>query len=277
MILVRPAEPFEILFLRRQRSMAFMGGAHVFPGGKLDAGDCDGEAQAGIAADTRAWTARELEPVAGVRLREAEAVGLYVAACRELLEETGVLLAAPAAVASVAVEVRSALEHRDGAFLSLLAARGLAPAVRTLQYFAHWITPSLEPRRFDARFFLAELPPAQEAVLDTRESSELVWLAPDEALARHDRGELTLPPPTLHTVARLGRAESMAALRELVRAARVEAVMPKVVEVDGNWAVLLPWDAEYAAAPGEGTATPGHPLAGGVSRVVLEGGRFVAK
>lgn len=274
MIVVRPAAPFEILFVRRQLSMAFMGGAHVFPGGKVDAADREGAAQAGISPEARAWAARALEPPVG---GEAEALGLYVAACRELLEETGVLLTEPAAPAGVAVELRSELGRGGHGLLPLLAARGLAPSVRGLHRFAHWITPSLEPRRFDTHFFVAEMPPAQEAVLDTRESSAFEWLAPAAALARHDRGELTLPPPTLHTVARLGRAESMPALWVLVRTTRVEPVLPKIVEVEGNWGVLLPWDREYAAAPGEGTEKPRHPLAAEVSRVVLEGGRFVAK
>src|SRR6185295_8361271 len=60
-----------------------------------------------------------------------------------------------------------------------------------------WVTPTAEARRFDARFFLARAPHDQHASHDARETTEHHWLTPRDALARGERGEIVLPPPTL--------------------------------------------------------------------------------
>jgi len=80
--------------VRRHEGTAFMAGAHVFPGGRVDAADretadagwCDGIADA-------AARFPDLPP--------ADAVAYYVAAARELFEEAGVLLARDASGSSL--------------------------------------------------------------------------------------------------------------------------------------------------------------------------------
>src|SRR3954467_12021719 len=87
-VLLRSANPFDVFLVRRSDSIAFMGGAHVFPGGRVDAADqIDDIATAsdGIAA-------------AAARMADVPpeiAVACHVAALRELFEEAGVLLARP--------------------------------------------------------------------------------------------------------------------------------------------------------------------------------------
>src|SRR5258705_8048585 len=87
-VLLRPAHPFDVFLVRRSDSIAFMGGAHVFPGGRVDAADQIDDIAA--ASDGMAAAAARMadEP-------PEMAVAHHVAALRELFEEAGVLLARP--------------------------------------------------------------------------------------------------------------------------------------------------------------------------------------
>ena len=60
-------------------------------------------------------------------------------------------------------EQRQALLTRELSLAELLAGRGLALRSDLLRPFAHWITPPVEPRRYDTKFFAAALPVGQEA------------------------------------------------------------------------------------------------------------------
>ena len=50
---------------------------------------------------------------------------------------------------------RVALEAREQSLSELLARRRLVLRSDLLRPFAHWITPEVEPKRFDTRFFVA--------------------------------------------------------------------------------------------------------------------------
>ena len=77
--------------------------------------------------------------------------------------------------------------------------------VNDLHPFAHWVTPEIETRRFDTRFFLARMPQGQEAMHDDGEMTALEWLSPREAIARFERRELLLPPPTWTSIRQLAK------------------------------------------------------------------------
>jgi 8-oxo-dGTP pyrophosphatase MutT (NUDIX family) len=143
-----------------------------------------------------------------------------------------------------------------------------------LHYFAHWITPSVEPRRYSARFFVAALPPDQTLTLEPREIEDAVWATPDGALARS--AELRLPPPQIRTLIEIGPAarEGLPALVALCaeREAAPHAILPRAAQTQSGLTLLLPWDPDYDAV-GQGAALSlpaGHPLAVGPSRFVLE-------
>src|SRR5688572_25860777 len=86
-VLARPATAgFEVFLVRRHDNVAFMGGAHVFPGGRVDDAD--------YIEDASRWCDGVTAAVARMRDRtEEQAVAFHVAAIRELFEEAGVLLA----------------------------------------------------------------------------------------------------------------------------------------------------------------------------------------
>jgi 8-oxo-dGTP pyrophosphatase MutT (NUDIX family) len=255
-VLLREA-PLEVFLLRRNPRSSFMGGAFVFPGGKLDAQDAEPASLACLAPGAPARLHAQLDETPGAApLTAARAAGLHVAALRELFEEAGVLLARPragAAAPSLAAleEARAALAA-GAAFPSLLAGLSLELDVEELLYWSHWVTPSAEPRRFDTRFFLARLPGGQRAACDRTETTEGRWMAPAAALEAHARGEVFLPPPTQRTLEELAHAGGWEGARALARGRQVRPLIPKIAAVDGRPAVLLPWDPLYAAAEGEG-------------------------
>src|SRR5690606_4729129 len=71
----------------------------------------------------------------------------------------------------------------------LLAHHQLRAAVEELTYFAHWITPPERPKRFDTRFFLAELPPGQDGAHDGSELVASFWTTPPQVVAQGESGE----------------------------------------------------------------------------------------
>lgn len=245
-ILVRERAPggeVEVFMLRRHRKASFMSDAFVFPGGRI----------------------------------EPEDGGAGVAAIRELFEEAGVLLAlGPALPAGRRAAWRAKLNAGEAMLSDLLREEGLEPDIGRLHYWARWITPAVEPKRFDATFYLAELPPGQTPSFDAQETVDEAWLTPAEALERHAATGFRLFPPQVRTLGELagvagGIAGLVAAAAE--RRRHPWPIMPRFAQVGGTIALLLPWDSEYeTVGVGEGiTMPPGHFLATGKTRFVLDG------
>ncbi len=203
-IVLRPAatHPFDVLMVRRNDHVAFMAGAYVFPGGRVDEGD---EPRPADAIDGAADTSRFAD------LTGADEARFRVAAVREMLEEAGVLLArrdGRFVDHEEAAAIRASIDPK-APFVAQLAARGLRVALDAVTPFAHWVTPEIEIRRFDTRFLLARMPAGQVASHDAGETTALEWIAPPEAIARAERREMLLPPPTWLTLLRLSRFASV--------------------------------------------------------------------
>ena len=115
------------------------------------------------------------------------------------------------------------LNGREVLFSEVLAAGGLRPDTSRLHWWAQWITPSVEPRRFDTQFFLAAVPPDAEPTIDEKETVDAVWLSPTEALERHQAETFRLPPPQVKTLTEMQPYTTMPALAEA--AARLYACL----------------------------------------------------
>ncbi|MFJ8061854.1 NUDIX hydrolase [Streptomyces sp. NPDC096142] len=200
--------------LRRRASMAFAGGAYAYPGGGVDPRDDDLHVR--WAGPTRAWWADRL----GVDETAAQAI--VCAAVRETYEEAGVLLAGrtPDSVVGDTTGAdwetdRAALVARDLSFAEFLDRRGLVLRSDLLGAWARWITPEFESRRYDTWFFVAVLPEGQRTRNASTEADRTVWIAPGEAAASYDKGDLTMMPPTIATLRGLipygSAAEALAA------------------------------------------------------------------
>jgi 8-oxo-dGTP pyrophosphatase MutT (NUDIX family) len=114
-----------------------------------------------------------------------------------------------------------------------------------LRFWAHWVTPEIEPRRYDTYFFLAELPEGQQADDRSGETDRAEWSTPDTALAAERAGQIALMPPTLSILLELSELGSLAAIRQAATERVVERVLPQLVEGPDGWQFRYP-------APGEG-------------------------
>lgn len=161
---------------------------------------------------------------------------------------------APGAVLAPAVFTdltdRDEAAHRAAAVRELQEEVSVVVSAADLHPFAHWVTPEVEHRRYDTRFFLARMPAGQQAKHDEREATALDWLSPAEAIARFERRELLLPPPTWTTIREIARYPSVDALLVWARARKIVRVMPGFVQDAGTTVLTLPGDPLMPAIPG---------------------------
>ena len=232
-MLVRDDEgPLEVFMLRRASSMAFAPSMHVFPGGGVERRDAE---------DELPWAGPAVEEWAEVfGTDEASARMLVAAAIREIFEETGVLLASPASGeaatphldAAVAADLRGRLVRHEVGFGQVLLEHHLVLRSDLLRYRAHWITPEVEPRRYDTRFFVAALPPGQDPDGETSEADLSEWVHPRDVLGAFGDGDVMLMPPTLVCLEQLAEVTTVSAA--LGQDLPIAPVMPRLVETEAG-------------------------------------------
>ena len=239
---VRDDAGLEVYMLRRRPTMAFAPGAFVFPGGSVDPRDAEIEVE-WAGPDAAAW-GRMIDAPADL------ARALICAAVRETFEESGVLLAGPAADTVVAdtrgdgwEADRRALLERSVSLAGLLRRRDLVLRSDLLRAWSRWITPVTEERRYDTRFFAAALPAGQRARDVSGEADETGWLEPGQALAAARRGEIVLLPPTAVTIGELHACGDLPAA--LTARRRLTALIPEVFVADGAVWLTVPPGLDY--------------------------------
>jgi 8-oxo-dGTP pyrophosphatase MutT (NUDIX family) len=259
------ARGLEVFLVKRHGKSAFMGGAHVFPGGKLDDADL-ASALPTTGLDPERAAALLGEPEAPRRAR-----GLFVAGIRETFEEAGVLFAERGArAAATMLDERGAraaatmLDERgaraaatmldeqpraasDGArFHDLLVERGLTLRLDALVPHARWITPPIEKRRFDTRFFFARLPEGQAPEHDGRETTASEWLFVRDAIEAQRAGRIVLAPPTLRTLHHLAQFDECEAALDDARSRIPPRIAPELVQEGERFVLALPGDARHS-------------------------------
>ncbi|MBM3583906.1 MAG: NUDIX hydrolase [Alphaproteobacteria bacterium] len=167
-VLVRGAGPAaEVLMGRRRRKAAFLPNIYVFPGGRVDPSD--------IAAG-RAMTLPDVVSESLTRRRGSTPPhGLLVAAIRETFEETGLLIAEDDPT------WRAPTGHAESPLWHALTQARAAPGMGRLRYVARAITPTMSPRRFNTRFFMADAEHARGNLLPQSELLDLRWVRLTEA------------------------------------------------------------------------------------------------
>ena len=209
-VLVRPGnhDACEVLLTRRPEEMRFLGGFYVFPGGTVNASD--------YAAETlercRGLSTEKAKEILQADVTPAQALGHWVAAAREAFEEVGILLCCHDANAlEITTEemktrferTRQAIVTKKLGFGAFLQQEKLLCDLSRIVYFDHWITPAIYSMRFDTRFFIAALPPHQEALRCSEEVTHSLWIPPEEALAQIDSRNFPILPPTTTVLYRL--------------------------------------------------------------------------
>ncbi|CAN5886144.1 NUDIX hydrolase [soil metagenome] len=228
----------ELLLLRRLRSAGFVPGAWVFPGGVVDDDDADAELVSRLGETPR-----------------GPGPAYWLAAIREVFEETGVLFAragdasdarvgdvgaAGAVSGEELTRWRDALLAGDATLLQVVHSLDLLPDISRMVYCSHWITPVAEPRRYDTRFFLAELPAGAVTSIDEREMSDALWIAPGKALAAFRRGELPMIFPTVKTIQMLMPYDSVDAMLSAFRGLDVPPILPRLVRTKEGVGIVMP-------------------------------------
>jgi 8-oxo-dGTP pyrophosphatase MutT (NUDIX family) len=166
LILIDRAESVpKVLLGRRHERHKFLPGKFVFPGGRVEVNDRLMPRAAPLAErDTDRLMQRVQRPSA------AKAAGYALAAIRETYEETGLMLGARRA------DPIAAPPGQWQAF----AAAGIIPDLSAMYFIARAITPPGRPRRFDSRFFAADISAVAHRVEGVfgpdAELVELVWL-----------------------------------------------------------------------------------------------------
>lgn len=247
-VLHQAQQEVEVLMVRRSSTARFMAHAWVFPGGIVDPEDSDPDALSLI----EGLTDPELGP-------------WLAAAFREVAEETGVWLTDEPSVA---------MPDQEGVFAAARA-RGLRfPAARTA-FFANWITPTMIPVRFDARFFIAAIDAKLVPLPDQREVDAAEFVSPAEALRRANAGEWLVPFPTQRTLHQLEEFASVRAALDEWQHKPVVSVQPRMrVAADGSLEVVMPDDPGFSDLEDLG---PDPDLLARAAKVAAAKGRPIAE
>jgi 8-oxo-dGTP pyrophosphatase MutT (NUDIX family) len=225
------ASELEVLLLKRHRSSGFVPGAYVFPGGRIDEEDADERLSAMCIAPERGGVLPHY----------------WFGAVREVFEETGVLLArsqsgewaADASSNEEMEQLRLNLMGNQANLYDVIAAQNLKIVLDDVVYFAHWITPVAEPRRYDTRFFAAALPDGRNVRPDAREMVDALWISPAEALRRFEARTLPMVFPTVRTLQDLAGFNSVQHTLDALRRRDVQPVMPRLVSTEDGVGIVI--------------------------------------
>lgn len=139
--------------------------------------------------------------------------------------------------------------YRQAAVRELMEEANVAVVPSDLAPLAHWVTPEIEIRRYDTRFFIARLPAGQDPRHDDGEMTAMAWMSPKAAIARFERRELLLPPPTWTTIRQLEKLASIDEVFAWARRRKVVRVMPGFIKTGTQVMLTLPGDPLFPAIP----------------------------
>ena len=245
-ILMREAEEsgFEIFIVKRSSRSSF-GSLYVFPGGKLDPEDTEKD----LYACCEGMNDEEASARLGI---ENDGLSFWIACIRECFEETGVLLTNPSDSLIQEYEklssLRKQLNNKEISFKNICISESLRLGTNNIVPCAHWITPAIEPKRFDTRFFLAKVNAKQLASHDGFELTESFWIKPKDALVKLKEGKMNMILPTISNIEQL--AEFSSAFEafnyfEGLGNNAIKSILPKFVKQDGKWVGFLPGEEGY--------------------------------
>jgi 8-oxo-dGTP pyrophosphatase MutT (NUDIX family) len=244
-LLLRPSKrgdansKLEVFMVVRHHQIDAFSGALVFPGGKLE--DADGDQR------VRARST-------GAAALSDEELKFRVAGIREAFEECGILLAhkrgqknliGAAELKPIEAKWRKKLTDDEASILDLIEAEDLELATELMTPYAHWITPTFAPKRFDTWFFLAEAPQDQVALHDGSESTDSVWIGAQAAIDEAASGKRTLVHATTKNLELLAEGGTVAGAIAAAKARKIVTVQPWVEQRDGKRFLHIPEGAGY--------------------------------
>ncbi|MEZ5742383.1 MAG: NUDIX domain-containing protein [Sphingomonadaceae bacterium] len=217
--------PPQLLMVQRAKEMRFAGGAAVFPGGRVD--EADRELAARLIPD-----------------EESEVAAARIAAIRETLEETGLMIATRDPVGAAQARDARAMLLDCGLLAPVLDRYGWELAPYDIEPFAHWCPPM--DGAFDTRFFLADLGTgAVDIAVDETENTRLFWTSARAALEMADAGDISVIFPTRRNLDRLALFGSFAEAVEQARQFPMQRIKPYQEDRDGETWLMIPEDRGY--------------------------------
>lgn len=238
------AQGLQVLLLKRHQASSVLGGAYVFPGGKLDLADQSAQVLAQLSQDANTLQQRLAEP----ELSPERAAGLFVAAIREAFEECGILLG-QAATGDRGIQVLQAALASGQSWSQAFQTLSLSLHTHALVPWTRWITPrqaSVTHKRFDTRFFITRVPEGQTAQHDNHETTETLWTTPREALVRYWAHEIELAPPQIMGLVQLARhPDTLSALTE-AQNRHPPVIEPEPFDEDGVRTICYPGDPRHS-------------------------------
>lgn len=256
------AQGMEVFLLRRHGLSDVLGGAYVFPGGKVDASDAFLDLDAHLDQSPQVLRSGLNEQ----HIEPTTAVSLYVAAIREAFEESGILFAQGATPDHC--ELASALLRQGMVFDAVLSTLGLRLQTASVLPWSRWITPkrsSVMNKRFDTRFFVSSVPANQLARHDNHEATESAWLSPRAALEQYWQGQIELAPPQIMSLVQLARYASVQDALQAARNRPPPLVEPEHFDVDGVSFICYPGDEYHSLRT---------PVMTGPTRLIRRNNRF---
>lgn len=251
-----PSSDLEVFMVVRHHQIDAFSGALVFPGGKLE--DADGD---------KRLRARST----GAAAISDDELKFRVAGIREAFEECGVLLAhkrgqkaliGAADLKPIEEKWRKKLSDDEASIVDLVEAEDLELATEFMTPFAHWITPTFAPKRFDTWFFLAEAPQDQVALHDGSESTDSVWIGAQAAIDEAKAGKRTLVHATLKNLELLAEGSTVAGAIAQAAKRKIVTVQPWVETRDGKRFLHIPEGAGYRNLSREMPPNTGIPQTG---------------
>ena len=117
---------------------------------------------------------------------------------------------------------------------------GVLLAEADLFPWARWITPEIEPRRYDTWFYVAAMPADQEAIDISGETDLAEWSTPQAALTAERSGLIKMLPPTMSILIELADLATVAEVINRATGRQIEPVLPQLVEADSGWHFRYP-------------------------------------
>lgn len=264
LILLRDSDQgMQVLLLKRHQASNVLGGAYVFPGGKLDLADQHPDLLAHLSQPPAMLQQRLAEP----DLSAERAAGLFVAAIREAFEECRILLSQNGLAKPDLQALQDALAgglNWSQAFRKL----SLQLSTENLIPWSRWITPrqaSVTNKRFDTRFFIARVPEDQTAEHDNHEATETLWITPREALIRYWDDQMTLAPPQIMGLVHLARHPNTQSALAEAESRQPPVIEPEPFDQDGVRTICYPGDPKHSVRK---SAFPGP------TRLIFKNKRF---
>lgn len=218
-----PNGPPDLLMVERAPTMAFAGGAMVFPGGRIDPGD---------------------DALARARGADMPDAAARIAAIRETLEEAGIAVGLDPAPSPIDAQAMRQALHDGEPIGAVLGDRRID--LGTLVPFARWLPAHANMRIFDTLFYIAALPPGSpDPVVDATENVAVCWTTAADMLKAADRGDAQIIYPTRRNLERLAQFASFAEAVEHAHAHPVRTITPFSEERAGGMHLCIPEGLGY--------------------------------